>query len=86
MSRKRSSKPQITGRQTRGHDCWPSNQREPEDAFWLSLKEIGREHEMTPSDLIADIDSKRQYGNLSSVVRLFVLDFYRQQIPQQAPR
>jgi predicted DNA-binding ribbon-helix-helix protein len=41
---------------------------------------------MTPSDLIADIDSKRQYGNLSSVVRLFVLDFYRQQIPQQAPR
>jgi predicted DNA-binding ribbon-helix-helix protein len=52
-----------------------------EDAFWQSLKEIAREHDMTPSELVADIDSERQHGNLSSVIRLFVLEFYRQQIP-----
>ena len=52
-----------------------------EEAFWQSLKEIAREHDMTPSELIADINSERQHGNLSSVIRLFVLDFYRQQIP-----
>ena len=52
-----------------------------EDAFWQSLKEIASERDMTRSEFIAAIDSERQHGNLSSVIRLFVLDFYRQQIP-----
>jgi predicted DNA-binding ribbon-helix-helix protein len=52
-----------------------------EDAFWNSLKEIGRERHMTLSDLVAAIDSQRQHGNLSSAIRLFVLDFYRAQLP-----
>jgi len=30
---------------------------------------------MTLSDLVAAIDSQRQHGNLSSAIRLFVLDF-----------
>jgi len=30
-----------------------------EDAFWKSLKEIGRERHMTLSDLVAAIDSQR---------------------------
>jgi predicted DNA-binding ribbon-helix-helix protein len=51
-----------------------------EDAFWNSLKEIGRERHMTLSDLVAAIDSQRQHGNLSSAIRLFVLDFYRAQL------
>jgi len=50
-----------------------------ENAFWQSLKEIASEHDMTPSELVADINSKRRHVNLSSAVRLFVLDFYRQQ-------
>jgi predicted DNA-binding ribbon-helix-helix protein len=29
------------------------------------------------SDLVAAIDSERQHGNLSSAIRLFVLDYYR---------
>jgi predicted DNA-binding ribbon-helix-helix protein len=29
------------------------------------------------SDLVAAIDAKRQHSNLSSAIRLFVLDFYR---------
>jgi predicted DNA-binding ribbon-helix-helix protein len=48
-----------------------------EDAFWKGLKEIARQRDMTLSDLIASIDNDRQYGNLSSAIRLFVLDFYR---------
>ena len=52
-----------------------------EDAFWQSLKEIASERDMTRSEFIAAINSERQHGNLSSVIRLFVLDFYRQQIP-----
>jgi predicted DNA-binding ribbon-helix-helix protein len=52
-----------------------------EDAFWKSLKEIASEHDMTLRELIAALDSERQHGNLSSAIRVFVLDFYRQQIP-----
>ena len=48
-----------------------------EDAFWKGLKEIARQRDMTLSDLIASIDNDRQYGNLSSAIRLFVLNFYR---------
>ena len=52
-----------------------------EKTFWQSLKEIASEHDMTRSELVADINSKRRHVNLSSAVRVFVLDFYRQQIP-----
>jgi predicted DNA-binding ribbon-helix-helix protein len=37
---------------------------------------------MTLSDLGGTIDSQRQQGNLSSALRLFVLAFYRSQIPE----
>jgi predicted DNA-binding ribbon-helix-helix protein len=48
-----------------------------EDPFWLALREIAGTRDMTLSNLVAAIDTKRQHGNLSSAVRLFVLDFYR---------
>jgi predicted DNA-binding ribbon-helix-helix protein len=32
---------------------------------------------MTLSDLVSTIDTERQHGNLSSAIRLFVLDHYR---------
>jgi predicted DNA-binding ribbon-helix-helix protein len=51
-----------------------------EDAFWTALKEIARGRNMPPSQLVAAIDSERQHLNLSSAVRVFVLDFYRDQI------
>jgi predicted DNA-binding ribbon-helix-helix protein len=53
-----------------------------EDAFWNALKEIARKRLMTLSDLVGTIDSQRQQGNLSSALRLFVLEFYRSQIPE----
>lgn len=48
-----------------------------EDAFWKGLKEIAGGRDMTLSELVAAIDSERRHGNLSSAIRLFVLDHYR---------
>jgi len=48
-----------------------------EEAFWRSLKDIARERSATLSELVASIDSGRRHGNLSSAIRLFVLDHYR---------
>ena len=50
-----------------------------EDAFWKGLKEIADQRNVTLSDLVASIDSQRRHGNLSSAIRLFVLDHYRMQ-------
>ena len=51
-----------------------------EDAFWNGLREIANRRDITLSDLVAAIDSERQHGNLSSAIRLFVLDFYRNRL------
>jgi predicted DNA-binding ribbon-helix-helix protein len=48
-----------------------------EDAFWTGLKEIAAKRDSTLSDVVAAIDQDRQHGNLSSAIRLFVLDYYR---------
>jgi len=48
-----------------------------EDAFWQGLKQIAGQRDLTLSDLVATIDTERRQGNLSSAIRLFVLDFYR---------
>ena len=47
------------------------------DAFWNSLKEIAHTHGVTMSKLVAEIDNARQHNNLSSAVRLFILDQFR---------
>ncbi len=48
-----------------------------EEAFWTGLKEIATERDLTLSELVATIDTGRHNGNLSSAIRLFVLDHYR---------
>jgi len=48
-----------------------------EDAFWTGLKEIARSRRLTLSEMVGVIESGRTHGNLSSAVRLFVLDHYR---------
>jgi predicted DNA-binding ribbon-helix-helix protein len=55
-----------------------------EDAFWRGLKDIAGERHVTLSDLVASIDGGRHQGNLSSAIRLFVLDHYRSQRPVAA--
>lgn len=48
-----------------------------EDAFWSGLKEIAHGQRLTLSNMVANIDRARQQSNLSSAIRLFVLDRLR---------
>ena len=52
-----------------------------EDAFWTALKEIAQARRQSVAELIGAIDGARQTGghagNLSSAIRVFVLDYYR---------
>jgi predicted DNA-binding ribbon-helix-helix protein len=51
-----------------------------EGAFWLALKEIATAQGSSMARLIREIDSERRellQKNLSSAVRLFILDHYR---------
>ena len=48
-----------------------------EEAFWNGLKEIASDRNLTLSELVSAIDSERPNANLSSAIRLFVLDHYR---------
>jgi predicted DNA-binding ribbon-helix-helix protein len=52
-----------------------------EDAFWKGLKDIADDRNVTLSDLVSSIDTDRQHGNLSSAIRLFVLDHYQNPTP-----
>ena len=57
-----------------------------EDAFWKGLKESAGVRRITLQKLVASIDAERR-SNLSSAIRLFVLDFYYQLIPvRKRPR
>jgi predicted DNA-binding ribbon-helix-helix protein len=51
-----------------------------EDAFWHSLKQIAVQRELTLSELVTFIDTDRQNANLSSALRIFVLDHYQAEI------
>ena len=48
-----------------------------EEAFWNGMKEISGLRNMTLSELAGEIDHNRQHPNLSSAIRLFVLDYFR---------
>ena len=47
-----------------------------EDPFWTDLKMIARTQQATLSELVTKIDGTRE-GNLSSALRLFVLQHFR---------
>jgi predicted DNA-binding ribbon-helix-helix protein len=51
-----------------------------EEVSWNSLKEIARERGESAAQLIAHIEANRQFANLSSAIRLFVLEFYREKL------
>ena len=54
-----------------------------EDVFWNSLREIAHGRKETLSQLVASIDTNRTAANLSSAIRVFVLDFYRSQFERE---
>jgi predicted DNA-binding ribbon-helix-helix protein len=47
-----------------------------EDEFWQALKQIAAGRDMHMAELVHQIGRQREYGNLSSALRLFVLDHY----------
>jgi predicted DNA-binding ribbon-helix-helix protein len=56
-----------------------------EDAFWTCLKDIAGTRNVTLSELVASIDADRRQGNLSSAIRLYVLDHFRMQSGSRLP-
>ena len=55
-----------------------------EDAFWSGLKEIAHAQRITLSNIVAEIDTQRRRSNLSSAIRLFVLDRVRSRAPESS--
>jgi predicted DNA-binding ribbon-helix-helix protein len=54
-----------------------------EEPFWKALREIAESRQQPIKALIEEIDRDRQFGNLSSAIRLFVLQFYKDQFDRQ---
>jgi predicted DNA-binding ribbon-helix-helix protein len=48
-----------------------------EEPFWNGVKEIAGLKNLTLSGLVEEINTDREHGNLSSAIRLFVLDYYK---------
>ncbi len=49
-----------------------------EDGFWRALRELAVIQNLRVSELVSRIAKDRQNKNLSSAIRVFVLDHYRQ--------
>ena len=48
-----------------------------EDAYWESLEEIALKRDSSLQKLVEKIDASRESANLSSALRVFVLNYYR---------
>jgi predicted DNA-binding ribbon-helix-helix protein len=57
-----------------------------EAAFWSALKEIAAHEGVSVPTIVTRIDAERQQANLSSAIRLFVLDHYRRLAEEKAKR
>jgi predicted DNA-binding ribbon-helix-helix protein len=54
-----------------------------EDEFWNCLREIAGERGEWVSKLVGDINAEREFGNLSSAIRMFILRHYRDRVEQK---
>ena len=68
---------EITSREALYHHRKTQNEVSLEEAFWRGLKDIAASRRVPLRNLVASIDTERQHGNLSSAIRLFVLDYYQ---------
>ena len=57
-----------------------------ENLFWSELKEIAFGRHKTLSNVVAEINTGRREGNLSSAIRVFVLERARTRAPMFAGR
>jgi predicted DNA-binding ribbon-helix-helix protein len=53
-----------------------------EDSLWTELKEIARFKRVSVAKLIAAIDATRKQSNLSSEIRIFMLEHFRKKRKQ----
>jgi predicted DNA-binding ribbon-helix-helix protein len=51
-----------------------------EEPFWKGLKEIAAKKRRSLSELVAGIDAERTFSNLSSAIRMFVLNHYQERL------
>lgn len=49
-----------------------------EDTFWSALREVARDNRQSVATLVAQIDKARGETGLSSAIRSFLLDHYRE--------
>jgi predicted DNA-binding ribbon-helix-helix protein len=54
-----------------------------EEPFWNALKEIPSKQRQSLSELVSSIDAKRDFGNLSSAIRMFVLNDYQERLTRE---
>jgi predicted DNA-binding ribbon-helix-helix protein len=54
-----------------------------EEPFWQGLKDIASGRRQTLSELVGSIDTERAFGNLSSAIRLFVLNYYQERLTSE---
>ena len=57
-----------------------------EDLFWAALWEIANTEGVKLTELLTRIDSDRYTPNLSSAIRLYVLDYYMRLAKQKTPK
>src|SRR5262249_50284675 len=60
-----------------------------EDAFWIGLKEAAISRDIPLAEIITEIAegvAERNQINVSSALRTYVLEFYREQVRQQQMR
>ena len=53
-----------------------------ENQFWEALKEIAKERGTSRQALLATIKAQGRKGNLSSAIRVFVIEYYGARLPR----
>lgn len=56
-----------------------------ENEFWEGLREIAEQQKSNLSGLVRQIDRNRSKGNLSSAIRVFVLNYFHAQAHAARP-
>lgn len=58
-----------------------------EEPFWQGFREIAKDKGVTVGALVETIDAKRKAvgGNLSSVIRVFVFEYFKGLVPPPSP-
>ncbi|ERL47707.1 D-amino acid dehydrogenase small subunit protein [Candidatus Micropelagos thuwalensis] len=48
-----------------------------EAPFWDAIRDIAAQQDISPQDLIAEIDNSKRMASLSSAIRVYILSWYQ---------